>query len=126
MTISISGQVPAKEQNGMYDLEPDWTHERTPDPILAVVKIERAGLKKSDTDQTWSATQKFTHIEPLDGHGAEVARQLLEAAYSARTGNETLPVPLDEPAEIVEPELDLDTDLADKDVAEPALDDEEA
>lgn len=118
MTISISGQVPGKEQNGMYDLESVWTEERTPDPVLAVVKIERDGLKFKDSDQVWSATSKFTHIEPLEGDDADLARSLLEKAYAKRTGNESLPIPLDgveEPREVVEPELDLDTELADKD-----------
>ena len=102
----------------MYDLESEWTHERTPDPVLAVVKIERDGLKFKDSDQSWSATQKFTHIEPLEGEDAELARTLLEKAYSRRTGNETLPVPLDEPAEVVEPELDLDTPLEGREIDE--------
>jgi hypothetical protein len=118
VTISISGQVPAKEQNGMYDLEPEWTHERTPEPVLAVVKIERSGLKFTDADQSWAATSKFSHIEPLEGDDADAARLLLEKAYSRRTGNETLPVPLDEPADVVEPELDLDTPLEDREVVD--------
>jgi hypothetical protein len=129
MTISISGQVPAKEQNGMYDLEADWTEERTPDPVLAVVKIERDGLKFKDADALWSATSKFTHIEPLEGEDADLARALLEKAYAKRTGNESLPMPLPEPSDVQEPVLDLDTPLEDKEPAEadePELDEEQA
>jgi len=106
----------------MYDLESDWTDERTPEPVLAVVKIERHGLKFLDADQVWSATSKFTHIEPLEGDDADLARTLLEKAYAKRTGNESLPIPLDEPSPVEEPVLDLDTPLEDKEPAEPEAD----
>lgn len=111
MTISISGQVPAEAQNGMVKLEDEWTHERTPDPVFAIVKIERDGLKFKDSDQKWSSTMKFSHIEPLSGDAAEVAKQLLDQACNLRGGQLSTEVELDIPAP-EEREVDLDTPLA--------------
>lgn len=102
MTISISGQVPAEAQNGMKAIEADWTQERTPDPIYAVVRVERDGIKFKDADQVWSATMKFTHIEPLRGDLALRGKALLEAACGARGGE--VATELDIPAE--EPDLE--------------------
>jgi hypothetical protein len=116
VTISISGQVPAAAQNGMAVLEEHWTQERTPEPVYAVVKIERDGLKFKDSDQLWSATMKFTHIEPLE-EPADVAaaRELLEKACGARGGETAAAqsVELDIP-EAEEPKLDLEQPLAEK------------
>jgi hypothetical protein len=87
MTISISGQVPAKAQNGMYELEALWNDERTPEPVYAVVKIERDGVKFKDADQQWSATMKLAHIEPMtDEVSIATARQLLDEAAFERGG----------------------------------------
>lgn len=99
MTISISGQVPAEAQNGMVKLEDDWTRERTPDAVFAIVKIERDGLKFKDADQQWSATMKFTHIEPItdDFDRTELATMLNKAA-DARGGS----------VAPVQPQLDID------------------
>jgi hypothetical protein len=72
------------------------------------VLVERASLTWSDSKQETSATLQFRQIEPLEGDLADDARQLLEQAFSARTGEATLPVAIDEP------ELDLDTPLEDK------------
>lgn len=87
MTISISGQVPAKAQNGMYELEAEWTEEPTPDPIIAIVKVARSGYKFDDDKQEVAATMKFVHIEPLTDPDAIVkARELLDEAAFARGG----------------------------------------
>lgn len=98
MTISISGQVPAEAQNGMKALEEEWTDERTPDPIYAIVRVERDGIKFKDADQVWSATMKLTHIEPLLGDLAIQGKVLLEAACGARGGDVSteLDIPADE------------------------------
>ncbi|UOE45510.1 hypothetical protein [Agromyces larvae] len=94
MTVNISGQVPGEQQNGLVDVEEELLHERTPDPMLAVVIIERAALRFNDLKQEWSAVIRFRHIEPLDGKQADVARGLLEAAYQER-GGDSLPAELD-------------------------------
>jgi hypothetical protein len=88
--ISISGQVPAEQNNGLIDHEAELLAERTPEPIVAVVIIERHGLKFVDDKQDWSATVKFRHVEPLAGDAAETARKLLESAYQVRTGETKL------------------------------------
>lgn len=120
MTVNISGQVPGEQQNGLVDIEATFMQERTPDPLMAVVIVERASLKYNDVKQEWSAVVRFRHIEPLSGALAVDARALLERAYATRTGEETLPVPLDGVDEpVVEREVDLDTPLADQ-----AVDDE--
>ncbi|MFE4469518.1 hypothetical protein ACFRFH_11950 [Leifsonia sp. NPDC056824] len=99
MTVNISGQLPAEAQNGMVAIEEDWLGDRTPDPIVAVVIIERAGFKFDDAKQERRATMKFTHIEPMDGEAAGDARVLLENACSARGG---------EPYRRPEPDAELD------------------
>lgn len=100
MTVSISGQVPAEAQNGMYSLEEEWTGDRTPDPIVAVVIIERDNVKLKDADQVRSATVKFRHIEPMLSEADEkAARQLLEKACGARGGDVFRPA---------EPDTELD------------------
>lgn len=115
MTVSISGQVPAEAQNGMYAIEDDWTEERTPDTVVAVVLIDRAKLNFDDSKQEWSATMKFRHIEPIIGEADAVkARDLLEKACGTRGGKVLTPgepdTELDIP-EVDEPALDLDTPL---------------
>lgn len=115
MTVTISGQVPGEQQNGLIDIEDELLHERTPDPITAVVVIERASLKYNDVKQEWSSTIRFRHIEPLDGELADAGRKLLEQAYEKRTGDAALPLELDLSGAVDEPTLDLDTPLADDD-----------
>lgn len=95
MTVHISGQVPGEQQNGVVEIEAELLKERTPDPIVAVVIIERAGLKFTDAKQVWEATIMFRHIEPLVGEAAAAARGLLEKRYAERTGNAPLPIELD-------------------------------
>jgi hypothetical protein len=90
MTINISGQVPAEQSNGLVDLEKDFLHELAPDPLMAVVIVERASLKFNDVKQEWSATVRFKHIEPLQGEASDEARKLLQDAYSLRTGEAAL------------------------------------
>ena len=112
MTINISGQVPAEAQNGMYDLEEAWQHDRTPAPVFAVVPIKRSGFKFDDAKQERRVTMKFAHIEPLDGEAAEAAMALLNQACGHRGGSVATDTPLDIP-DVDEPALDLDTPLQD-------------
>lgn len=97
--INISGQVPAEQNNGLVELESTLLDERTPEPIVAVVVIDRHGLKFVDEKQEWSATVKLRHIEPMSGVAEETARKLLESAYQVRTGETTLDIGIadDEP-----------------------------
>jgi len=123
MTVNISGQVPGEQQNGLVDIEAELLHERTPDPIVAAVIIERASLKYNDVKQEWSAVVRFRHIEPLQDDHATAGRALLEKAYALRTGETTLPIELDGVDEkpLVEPALDLEKPLAEGDSFEPEL-----
>jgi hypothetical protein len=101
VTINISGQVPAEAQNGMTGFEEEWSKDRTPEPLYAVVKIERDGFKHSDAKQERRSVMKFTHIEPLvDEESLTAARQLLEAACRERGGEIKAP----------QPELDIPDD----------------
>lgn len=118
MTVSISGQVPGEAQNGMFAIEEDWLGDRTPDPVVAVVILERDGFKFKDDKQERSATMKFRHIEPLLSKvDAEMAQQLLERACLTRGGevysrpepDTELDIPDDE---LDEQEMDLDSPLA--------------
>lgn len=110
MTIHISGQVPGEAQNGMVALEDDWTGARTPDPLVAIVIIERDGVKLKDADQSWTATMKFRHIEPiLSEEDAKTAREILEDACRERGGDVYAPA---------EPDTELDIPGADSDTSE--------
>jgi hypothetical protein len=121
VTISISGQVPAEAQNGMTRLEEEWTKDRTPDPVFAIVKIERHGTKFVDATQEHQATMKFSHIEPATGAIAERLKALLDELCNARGGAVATDVELDiEPPE--EPAPDFETPLADKAIVEPEAD----
>jgi hypothetical protein len=121
MTVNISGQVPGEQNNGLVDLEPQFIHERAPEPLVAVVVIERAALKFNDVKQEWSATVRFKHIEPLtQASDQKLARQLLETQYATRTGADSIATELDLPDE---PEPDFDTPLEDQPLVEG--DDEE-
>lgn len=90
MTISISGQVPGKEQNGMYELEEDWKAITDPESILVVAVVSRDGITiKKNGDR--KAVMKFDAIEPLpDGDLTEQAKQLLLQARQVRTGETSL------------------------------------
>lgn len=133
--MSISGQVPAEAQNGFYAIEEDWTGDRTPDPVVAIVIIERDNVKLKDASQERQATMKFRHIEPLiSAADVQSARDLLEKACGARGGTVFAPadpdMELDIP-EVEEPELDLDTPLEEQETDnvttgpwEPGVEDE--
>jgi hypothetical protein len=113
VTINISGQVPGKDHNGMYDLEEEWSKVADPDPIYAVVRIDRDGitLKK---DGTRKPVMRFLAIVPLTGDREGFAQGIVEEYVSNHVGT-PLPVP-----DVVEPEIDLDTPLADQSIDEPA------
>lgn len=116
VTIHISGQVPGEAQNGMLAFEDEWSKDRTPDQVIAIVLIERHGFSQKDGDDSRSVTMKFKHIEPIkDVEDAATARKLLEIAVGDRGGSVAavqpeLPIP-------TEPEPDLDTPLAGKTAA---------
>lgn len=114
MTVSISGQVPGEAQNGMYDLEDEWTGDRTPDAVVAVVIIERDSVKLKDADQVRQATMKFRHIEPMLSEADEkAARALLESSCRARGGD--VFTPAEPPTELDIPEDESDSSGDDSD-----------
>lgn len=87
MAISISGQVPGESVNAMVTLDEEWQKDITPEPVYAVVKIERAGFKHDDSKQERRPIMKVSHIEIPD---QGTAQQLLRDAYEARTGENAL------------------------------------
>lgn len=87
MTISISGQVPGESTNAMASLDEEWQKDRTPDPVFAVVKIERAGFRHDDSKQERRPIMKLSHIEI--GDQGEL-RKLVETLYTERTGENAL------------------------------------
>lgn len=119
MTVNISGQVPAEAQNGMVAIEEDWLGDRTPDPVVAIVIIERDGFRFKDDKQERTATMKFRHIEPLLSEAdAQTARDLLERACRNRGGEVFRPAPEDTPLDLPDPDVDLETPLAEGQVTE--------
>lgn len=90
MTINISGQVPGESVNAMYELDEEWQKDRTPEPVYAVVKIERSGFKHDDSKQERKPVMKLSHIEIGD---QEALKQTLADLYVARTGENALDLP---------------------------------
>lgn len=87
MGISISGQVPGESVNAMAALDEEWQKDVTPEPVYAVVKIERHGFKHDDAKQERRPVMKISHIEIAD---QDTLRSLLSEAYTARTGENAL------------------------------------
>lgn len=90
MTINISGQVPGESVNAMCGLDEEWQKDRTPEPVYAVVKIERSGFKHDDSKQERKPIMKLSHIEI--GDQAEL-KALAEKLYTERTGENALDLP---------------------------------
>lgn len=115
MTVSISGQVPQEAQNGMVAIEDTWLGDATPEPLVAIVIIERHGFRFVDDKQERVATMKFSHVEPLlSEKDSAAARALLKRACVLR-GGEVYVRP--------EPDTELDIPGPDGEFMAPAFDD---
>jgi hypothetical protein len=95
MGINLSGQVPGEQLNALLEHEDVLLGSRTPDPLIAVVVIERASLKYDDVKQQTSATVRFKWIEIIDEAAAASVLQFRDDAYARRTNQESAPTTLD-------------------------------
>lgn len=91
MTLRYAAKRPTEDLDGMQQHEDDFLQIADPQDIVAVVIVQRHQFI-GETGQPRRASLKIKHIEPLEGDAVEAARKLLASAYSARTGNEQLPI----------------------------------
>lgn len=88
MGIQLSGQVPAEEYNGLEALH-DTLMADVVDDVVAVVVFRRAKRVLPDDKDAYPIL-RIARVEAIQGAGVGTARELLESAYKARTGNEAL------------------------------------
>ncbi|MGX5770794.1 hypothetical protein ACWKWN_08590 [Microbacterium trichothecenolyticum] len=88
MAVTFSGQRPSEELNGLEDLH-DAFMKADADDVIAVVVVRRAKRVLPD-DKDGYPVVRFARIEPVAAEDVEAAQAILERAYSARTGAETL------------------------------------
>ena len=84
--VRLSGFLPGEEKNGLKAHEEAWLGSEAPDPVVALVQIERKKRTvDDDTDEVTSAI-RITAVEPLEGADAKAARAQLADLRSRRTG----------------------------------------
>lgn len=88
MGVQLSGQVPAEEYNGLESLHDELMADVVED-IVAVVVFRRAKRVLPDEKDPYPIL-RIARVEPVSGDGTDAARDLMDAAYKARTGNEAL------------------------------------
>lgn len=89
--------VPAEQNNGLYGIEDDLIELPAGSQIIAVVTfVVEEAMEKRNAGEQWPVI-KIAHIEPLrDDKSEAAALKLRDAAYKARTGENTLDLGDDE------------------------------
>lgn len=77
--IKLAGKFPGEEQNGMTQYEESWASIPKPEPVYAIVRLERVG-NDIDADAVKAA---ITQIEPI---AQDRVIDLMREACSARGG----------------------------------------
>ncbi len=88
MAVTISGQRPGEELNGLEELH-DKLMEADADDVVAVVVIRRVKRVLPDDKDSYPVV-RLARIEPVAVDDVPEATAMLERAYAARTGNEAL------------------------------------
>lgn len=88
MGIQLSGQVPAEEYNGLEALHDELMADVVED-VVAVVIFRRAKRVLPDDKDAYPIL-RIARVEAIRGAEEDAARELLDDAYKARTGNEAL------------------------------------
>lgn len=110
--VSLQNGMPAKERNGMYGSEDRLIEMGVGARFEAVVTIEVVDVRASQAKANHYPLVKLHHIEPVwDEFDAQGLANLQKKAKEAR-GDVELDVPSP-----VEPNVDFETPLAEKDVA---------
>lgn len=87
--ISATFKLDQKPLNGLEALAGLLADEaRLHDQYVVVAVVRPHAITTDAEDGTRTPTVKFDHIEPLEGDAATAARELLNAAYTLRTGRE--------------------------------------
>lgn len=93
MTVNISAQFSKDERhfNGLAAIE-DTLVEKPLERHVIVAVVETKFYKVNVHDgNTHTPTVRLIQVEALDGDAAAQAKQLLDAAYRARTGEKQAP-----------------------------------
>lgn len=102
MSVNISATF-SKDQKPLNGLATDRMvallsdEAKLHDSYIVVARVRPHVIKTAAEDGTRTPTVRFDHIEPLEGDQAAAAVELLNAAYTERTGRE--------------PQMELDFDL---------------
>lgn len=88
MGIQLSGQVPAEEYNGLEALHDELMADVV-DDVVAVVVFRRAKRVLPDDKDAYPIL-RIARVEVVPKDDEESARELMNDAYKARTGNAAL------------------------------------
>lgn len=90
--VQLSGRLPGNETNGLEAYYEAFLEESPPQPVLAVVQIERKKWSRDDVTEEHSAAIRITRIEPAEGETRGELEQLLVKLTAARTGDQQLDI----------------------------------
>jgi hypothetical protein len=95
MTVQVQPARPKDQFNGLEAIEADILAAPRGESILAIVQYERKKrVEDEDKEETYPVL-RVRHIEPIRGDLEAQARELLETAYKARTGEDQLDLDFD-------------------------------
>lgn len=87
MTVSLGGNLPKDDKNGLANAERRLLTERHDGVRYLVVGVlEVQAAKEKAPDWTLEPTVALTHVEIADGPAADTAAKLLLGLYQKRTG----------------------------------------
>ena len=109
--VTLQNGMPPKERNGLYGAEDRLIELGVAKRFFAVVELEVADIRASEAKGSHYPLVKLHHIEPVwDEFDAAGLAKTMKDAKEAR-GDVELDVP-----KPVEPSVDFETPLAEKDV----------
>jgi hypothetical protein len=88
----FSGQRPGEELNGLERLHDEFMRPDAED-VLVVAIVRRSKRTLNDEKGEEYPTVRFARVEPVTENDKVAAQQMLDRAYLARTGNDSLELP---------------------------------
>lgn len=90
--VRMSGFLPGEEKNGLIAHEDEFLGVDAPEPVLAIVQLERKQRAVDDDTDDVKVSVRITALEVLDGDDAKSAAVQLLDLRGKRTGSVTLDV----------------------------------
>lgn len=90
--VRMSGFLPGEEKNGLIAHEDEFLGVDAPEPVLALVQLERKQRAVDDDTDDVKVSVRITALEVLEGDEAEAAAKQLRSLKEKRTGSVTLDV----------------------------------